>query len=152
MVAILSQRPDLWNALAAGSLEVADVVEEILRYHPAAGDTTRRVADTVEVGGERLEAGTQVYLSIWSANRDEAAYPHPDRIDPRQTTEVPHLTFGHGAHHCLGAALARAELQEALRALTTRISCPMVGADAGWNAPVGIHGPVRLPLTFTALS
>ena len=152
MVAIMSQRPDLWAALSAGALEVGDVVEETLRYHPAAGDTTRRVAAAVEIGGERLEAGTQVYLSIWSANRDEAAYPEPDRIDPSQTTEVPHLAFGHGAHHCLGAALARAELQETLRALTTRIGCPTVGPDAAWNTPVGIHGPVRLPLTFTALS
>jgi cytochrome P450 len=102
----------------------------------------------MEIGGERLEAGTQVYLSIWSANRDEAAYPHPERLDPSQVKEVPHMAFGHGAHHCLGAALARAELQEALRALTTRITCPSVGPDAVWNAPLGVHGPVRLPLRF----
>jgi hypothetical protein len=152
MVAILAERPDVWDSLAAGSLDVGDVVEETLRLHPAAGDTTRRVVEGVEIGGERLEAGSQVYLSIWSANRDETAYPHPNQLDTAQTTEMPHLAFGHGSHHCLGAALARAELQEALRALTGRIGCPIVGRDVAWNTPLGVHGPVRLPLSFTARS
>lgn len=149
MIAVVAERADLWEAVAAGSASAAEVVEETLRFHPAVGDTSRTVAAPVEVGRHRLEAGTQVYLSIRSANRDEAAYPHPDRLEPRQTAASPHLAFGHGAHHCLGAALARAELQEALLALTTRIGCPTIGANAQWNTPVGIHGPVRLPLSFT---
>jgi cytochrome P450 len=149
-IAALAGRADLWDAVAAGSVSAADVVEETLRFHPAAGDTSRTVAEPVEVGGRRLDAGTQVYLSIRSANHDETAYPTPDRLDPRQTSMSPHLAFGHGAHHCLGAALARAELQEALLALTSRIGCPTIGADAKWNTPVGIHGPVHLPLAFTA--
>lgn len=150
-IAALAEHADLWDAVAAGSASAADVVEETLRFHPAVGDTSRTVAvaEPVEVGGHRLEAGTQVYLSIRSANRDEVAYPNPDRLNPRQTATSPHLAFGHGAHHCLGAALARAELQEALLALTTRIGCPTIGSDAKWNTPVGIHGPVRLPLVFT---
>jgi hypothetical protein len=61
----------------------------------------------------------------------------------------PDRLLGHGAHHCLGAALARTELQEALAALATRIGCPTVGRGAVWRAPVGINGPERLPLTFT---
>ena len=149
-IAALAEHADLWDAVAAGSALVAEVVEETLRFHPAAGDTSRSVAEPMEVSGHKLQTGTQVYLSIRSANRDEAAYSHPDRIDPRQTAMSPHLAFGHGAHHCLGAALARAELQEALLALTTRITRPTIGSDAQWNTPVGIHGPVRLPLSFTA--
>jgi hypothetical protein len=152
MVAILADRADLWDALAAGALDVGPVVEETLRYHPAVRDATRRVSEPIEIGGERLEAGTQVYLSLWSANRDENAYPDPNRLAPIPTTDVPHLAFGHGAHHCLGAALARAELQEALRALTTRIACPTVASGVEWNTPLGVHGPMRLPLTFTQRS
>jgi cytochrome P450 len=89
-------------------------------------------------------------VSVWSANHDERAFPHPETIDPAQSVETSHLAFGHGAHHCLGAALARAELQEALAALTARIECPAIGADAAWRPPVGLNGPTRLPLTFRA--
>jgi cytochrome P450 len=150
MVAVLTERADLWDAVATGSLAVSDVVEETLRYHAAPGDTTRSVAEPVEIAGCKLEAGTDVYLSIRSANHDEAAYAHADRLEPGQTTKAPHLAFGHGAHHCLGAALARAELQEALLALTSRIGCPTIGADVAWNTPLGIHGPLCLPLLFEA--
>jgi cytochrome P450 len=110
----------------------------------------RRVSEAVTVDGERLEPNEQVFLSIWSANHDEAAYPHPEVLDPRQGVETPHLAFGHGAHYCLGAALSRAELQEALVSLATRLTCPTVGPDAVWKPPLGINGPERLPITFTA--
>ena len=63
---------------------------------------------------------------------------------------APHVAFGHGPHHCIGAALARAELQEALAALTSRLGCPTIGADAVWRPPLGINGPERLPITFKA--
>jgi cytochrome P450 len=89
-----------------------------------------------------------VLLSLWSANHDEAAFPRPEEVSPADNGEVPHVAFGHGAHHCLGAALARAELQEALSALTTRLGCPTVGPDAVWKPTVGINGPLRLPITF----
>src|SRR5262249_48669349 len=112
MIAVLAERADLWDAVATESLTAGEVVEEALRYHPAAGDTSRTVAEPIEFAGHRLEPGTPVYLSMRSANRDETGYPNPDRLAPEQTMHTPHLAFGHGAHHCLGAALARAELQE----------------------------------------
>jgi cytochrome P450 len=150
LVAVLSERPDLWDAVATGALPAADLVEEVLRHRSAVTGVGRRVTEPIPVDGERLEPGEQVFLSIWSANHDEAAYPRPDALQPGQSVETPHLAFGHGAHFCLGAALARAELQEALVALTARLGCPTVGADAAWKPPLGINGPERLPITFTA--
>jgi hypothetical protein len=150
LVAVLAERPDLWDAVAAGDVAAADMVEEVLRHRSAVTGVGRRVSEPITLDGERLEPGEQVFLSIWSADHDEAAYPRPDALDPRQSVETPHLAFGHGAHHCLGAALARAELQEALAALTTRLGCPTVGADAAWKPPLGINGPERLPITFAA--
>lgn len=120
----------------------------MLRYRSTVTGVGRTIAEPVEVDGERLEPGQQVFLSAWSANHDERAFPRPETIDPAQSVDVPHLAFGHGAHHCLGAALARAELQEGLTALTARINCPAVGPDAAWRPPVGINGPERLPITF----
>ncbi len=149
MVAVLTERSDLWDAVAKGDVAAGDVVEEVLRYRSAVTGVGRRVGDAVTVDGERLEPGEQVFLSLWSADHDEATYPKPEELDPRQSLETPHLAFGHGAHYCLGAALARAELQEALAALTSRLACPTIGTDAAWKPPLGINGPERLPITFT---
>ena len=149
MVALLAPRRDLWDAVAAGTIAAADVVEEVMRSRGAATNVGRTVDEPVEIDGERLEPGTRILLSLWSANHDESAYPRPQEIAPAANGDVPHVAFGHGPHHCLGAALARAELQEALSALTARLECPTVGADATWKPPIGINGPERLPITFT---
>jgi hypothetical protein len=148
-VAVLAERPRVWDAVADGSLAVAEVIEEVLRYRSAATNVGRTAAEPVEYDGERFEAGTRVLVSLWSADNDEAAYPKPKEIAPAENAEVPHVAFGHGAHYCLGAALARAELQEALAALTARLECPTVEDGAEWKPPVGITGPERLPIRFT---
>ena len=150
MIAALDGRADLWDGVNGGTVAVEDVVEEVMRFRSAASGVGRRVDEPVEYAGERLEPGTQLFLSVWSADRDETAYPRPDAFDPRANRGMPHLAFGHGAHFCIGAALARAELQEALVALTERITCPVVEEGAAWKPPVGIYGPDRLPITFTA--
>jgi len=149
-VASLSERPDLWDALGDGRIGAAVLVEELMRYRSAAAIVSRTVGDPLRVGGEDLSAGVRVTVSLWSANHDESVYPHPERLDPEQSARAPHMSFGHGPHHCLGAALARAELQEALAALTARLTCPVIGAGAAWKPPVGINGPERLPVSFTA--
>jgi cytochrome P450 len=148
MVAVLSARPDLWDAVAGGTLSAADLVEEVLRFRSAVTGVGRRVTAPIERDGRRLEPGTQMLLSLWSSNHDEAVYPNPEALDPVRNAAVPHMAFGHGAHHCIGAALARAELRSALAVLTRRITCPTVGPDAEWAPPVGINGPARLPITF----
>jgi hypothetical protein len=150
MVALLADRPDVWEAVAEGSLAPADVVEEVLRHRGAVTGVGRTVVEPVAVDGERLEPGEQLFLSVWSANHDERAYPRPASLEPGTNADPPHLAFGHGAHYCLGAALARAELQEGLAALTARLGCPTVAADAQWKPPLGITGPERLPITFVA--
>ena len=148
MIASLSERPDVWNGVAAGTVAVPDVVEEVLRYRSAVTGVGRTATEAIPVGDQQLEAGERVFLSSWGANHDERAYPHPEKLDPVQAGVAPHLAFGHGAHFCLGAALARAELQEALAALTARIGCPTLEDGARWRPPIGINGPEVLPIAF----
>jgi len=150
MVAVLAERPDIWDAVATGSLAVPDVVEEVMRYRSAVTIVGRTVAEPVEVDGDRLETGTRVILSLWSAGHDDTVFPQPEKLAPAENAAVPHLSFGHGAHFCLGAALARAELQESLAALTARLECPTVVEGSVWKPPVGINGPEQLPITFRA--
>ena len=148
MVALLAERPDVWDAVARGELTPAEVVEEVMRLRGAATNVGRTVAEPVVIDGERLEPGTQVLFSLWSANHDEAVFPKPDTLAPRENADIPHVGFGHGPHFCLGAALARAELQEGLAALTGRLECPKIGPDAVWKPPMGINGPETLPISF----
>lgn len=149
-IATLSEHPDVWDAVADGTRTAQDVVEEVLRHRSAVTGVGRTAVEPVPVGDDTIRAGEQVFFSVWSANHDEKAFAHPEELRVGQSADVGHFAFGHGAHFCLGAALARAELQEALTALTARITVPVLGADAAWRPPAGINGPDRLPITFTA--
>jgi cytochrome P450 len=152
MVSVLAERADLWDAVASRALDAMDVTEEVLRYRSSVSAIGRTAGEAAEAGGCPFAQGQRVMVSVWSANHDERAFSHPETVDAAQSAEKANLAFGYGPHHCLGAALARAELQEALAALTERLECPRVGGDAEWRPPVGLNGPSRLPLTFKARS
>jgi cytochrome P450 len=146
MVTDLVDRPDLWDAIGAGELAVDVAVEELLRHRSAAPAVARRTTEPVELPGTALPAGAPVLLSLWGADSDPAAFPVAAGIDPVANAGVGHLAFGHGPHHCLGAALARVELQEALRAMCEQLEPPQVREPIEWSLPIGITGPTRVPL------
>ncbi|MEZ5135981.1 MAG: cytochrome P450 [Acidimicrobiales bacterium] len=97
------------------------------------------------MGGVAIASGGITRMSLWSANRDDAVFPAPDRYDPAANAATPHLAFGHGPHHCLGAALARVELTEAVRAWTARLATPTVLDGVEWRPPIGLTGPAVVP-------
>ncbi len=101
----------------------------------------------MDLAGDTLAAGTPVLLSLWGADSDPAAYPAASELDPVANAGIAHLGFGHGPHHCLGAAvLAGVELQESLRALCQQLDPPQVREPIEWSLPIGINGPTRVPL------
>jgi len=148
-IAVLSKHADVWDGVAAGTVSVADVVEEVLRFRSAVTSVGRTVATPLEHRGERLEQGTTLLLSLWGADHDAAAYHRPDTFDVTGHQDTPHMAFGYGAHHCLGAALARAELGEALSVLASRLGPPSIAGPLTWRPPIGIYGPNTLPLRST---
>ncbi len=148
MIAVLAGEPQVWNAVAEGSLEVRPVIEEMLRHRSTVTGVGRSVSEPVEHKGVTLPTGTRLLLSLWSADHDDAVWPAAMTFDPHRRDPEPHIAFGLGAHHCLGAALARAELEESLAALTARLGCPTIGEGAEWTAPAGITGALRLPVSF----
>lgn len=101
-------------ALAPG--QVAATVEELMRFDPPLHMFTRHIYDKVEVGGHVLEPGDEVALMLGAAGRDPAVYTDPHRFDPDRKDPA-HLAFGGGVHFCVGAPLARLEMQIALPAL-----------------------------------
>lgn len=152
LIAVLSEVPAVWDTVAREPDRAKGVVEEVLRFRSAATSAPRLAMQSVEIGGTPIRAGTLVVNSLWAANRDGSEFPRPDEFDPAANGVGVQLAFGQGAHHCLGAALARAELQESLIALAERLHCPRVELGATFAPPSGITGPITLPIAFAARS
>ena len=113
---------------------IAATTEELLRYTPPLHMFDRHVYADVQVAGVTLKAGSRVGLVLAAAGRDPRVYPDPDLFDPTRAPS-PHAAFGGGLHFCVGAPLARMEMQIALAALfrhmpALRLSEPPVFADS----------------------
>ena len=95
-------------------------IEETLRYDNSTQTLARTLTRDVELRGEKLREGDRVLVLIGSANRDERVWDEPDRFDILRNT-TPMLSFGHGTHFCLGAALARLEARIGLEEIQSRM-------------------------------
>lgn len=115
--AILDHVPD---AAAAVIANPAGHVEEMLRFDAPLHMFTRYALEDLEVAGERFRTGDVIGLLLGSANRDPARFVQPDRFDAARSPN-PHVSFGAGIHACVGAPLARLEMQVALRVLLARL-------------------------------
>lgn len=136
----LMQHPDQWRALGSDPAIAPSAVSELLRFDGPVQSTSREALEAVRIGETTVPAGAAVTVLLGSANRDERLYDQPDRLNLRRTGPRM-LSFGHGVHACLGAALARMETQIAFAELARRFpGCSLVSA------------PVRIPsVTFRGL-
>lgn len=139
--------PDQWDRLAAEPDLAPRSVDELMRLVGAVPGIPRIAAEALEVDGWAIPAGTFLFLSTASANRDESVYDDGGTFDIT-ADRVPHLTFGGGPHYCLGANLARAEMEEALRILPGRLRGMRLDGQPSWREDTGISGPSYLPLRF----
>ena len=148
----LFRHPEQLAMLRADPSMVDSAVEETLRY--ASVDigfgSPRYATDDVEVGGVTIPKGSTVLVVRMSGNRDEARFPDPDRFDitrePRQ-----HFAFGFGPHNCLGAALARLELQLGTATLLRRfpeLRLTVPADEVKWDFRVTAAGPAALPVAW----
>lgn len=150
-VALFTEHPDQWKLLAEQPELAARAVEESMRYLGAVRGTARIASEDITYREVLFPQGTLVATSLAGANFDESVWPEPMRFDiTREPSTKPQVTFGSGVHFCLGANLARAELQEALPLLARRLPDLSTYAPVGFKpATVGIWGPSKLPLSFT---
>jgi cytochrome P450 len=148
-IRLLAEHPDQWAALRADPAGLAPgAVDEALRYEPITPFTARIVTEDMEVRGVGFPAGTVVLVAACTANRD--GLEHPDSFDITRTDAVRVTTFGAGIHYCLGANLARAELQEGLAFLAARIERLELDGEPTYGGVLGIYGLDALPIRFTA--
>jgi cytochrome P450 len=148
-VAVLADHPDQLQLLAERPETAPRAVEESMRYLGAVRGTGRFASQDIEYRGVTFPKGTLVAVSLAGANRDPSAFGEPDTFDVRAERGTQQMTFGSGIHHCLGAALARAELQEALPVIARRMPGLALDGPVEWKPPTfGIWGPARLPLRW----
>jgi cytochrome P450 len=145
-VVALDDRADVRTRMAEEPDVAARAVEELLRFDSPVQNTDRIPLEPLEVGGHRIPAGQMVMLSIGAANRDPDRFDEPDRIDIDRTDLRP-LSFGHGIHHCLGAALARKEAAIVLPMVFRELPHHrVVPAEVEWKRSMTLRGPIRLPV------
>jgi cytochrome P450 len=130
---------------------VARAVEELLRYLTIVHTGRRRVAlEDIEIAGETIRAGDGVIMANDLGNRDPAEFADPDRLDLRRDART-HVTFGFGAHQCLGQPLARLELQVVYGTLYRRIPTLRLAAgldEIPFKSDAVVYGVYALPVTW----
>lgn len=138
---------DQWSLLAERPELAPRAVEEVMRLAPTVPTTPRIAVESFTYRGLAIPAGTLLAALLASANTDPDAFAPGgfDITQPRSTQ----LTFGGGVHYCLGAALARAEMAEALPILADRLRAPESDGQAAWRPTMGITGPTTLPIRFS---
>ena len=138
--------PDQRARLLADPSAVAGAVEEVLRFDTSTQGLARLLTRDVELHGVTLPAGMKGLLLFGSANRDPRQWPRADELDIGRNP-AGHVAFGHGIHHCLGAALARLETRVALEELLPRLGAYEIDAAASTRVHSGnVRGFANLPI------
>ncbi|MFE1754882.1 cytochrome P450 [Streptomyces anandii] len=150
-VLALLRHPDQLEPLRGGGQFPAEAVEELLRWTPGpvSGGTIRIATEELKIGTTVVRPGEAVIPSTASANRDQAAFPDADRLDLTREG-ARHIAFGHGIHRCLGAPLARVELQVAFSALLRRfpgLRLAVAEEELTWGTGM-IRGVSALPVAW----
>lgn len=151
LVELLSDR-ERWTTLVARPELIPAAVEELLRFVPLStvADFARIAREDLEIGGQAIRAGDAVLVQLDSANRDESVFASAEELD--FTREVNHhVTFGFGVHHCVGAPLARLELNVLLTTLVRRLPDLRLATppeEIEWRGGGLMRGVAALPVTW----
>ncbi|HEY1689732.1 MAG TPA: cytochrome P450 [Solirubrobacteraceae bacterium] len=147
---LLAQHPQQWQLLAERPELASQAIEESLRYEPVTPFTARIVEQELTVNDVTFPVGTIVMVCTFTANRDGEDLDSFDIAAERQRAR--NLTFGAGVHYCVGANLARAELEEALAFLAPRMQDLRLEGEPGYGTITGIYGLTSLPASFTPVA
>src|SRR3954465_391104 len=151
-VRLLAQHPDQWELLASDPSAGGRAADGARRFEPIVPFTARIVVEDVEYRDVTFPVGSIVMVSAFDANRDPSVYGNsgePDRFDiTADRGRVKPMTFGAGIHYCLGANLARAELEEALAFLPSALPGLRLDGEPVYDSINGIYGLDQLPVSW----
>ncbi|MFD7102503.1 cytochrome P450 [Streptomyces celluloflavus] len=146
----LVQHPELWRQLRDGEAEIGAALDELLRWTSVGLHTLRTASRDTELGGQLIRRGERVVVWTWAANHDAAAFDRPHDIVLDRSPNK-HLALGLGAHYCIGAPLAKAELEGLFSAMLRRVTEIRPTGPLRHNGSIinfGLdHFPVRLVTT-----
>ncbi len=148
---MLTQHPAQFDRLKADPSLVPSAVEEVLRFRsPVQLSLTRRTTDDVEIAGVIIPRGSTVVVALAGANREPGKFEEPDTFDIGRSPNR-HLAFGNGGHFCLGAHLARVELEVAFDRIARRLPGLRLTtdvADLTWRTTTLVMAPAALPVAW----
>jgi hypothetical protein len=145
----LLEHPDELARLRTDPALLPTAIEELMRFDSPLQLFERTATDDVELGGVTIERGQKIAALLGSANRDPAVFADADTLDIGRT-DNPHISFGAGIHFCIGAPLARVELQASFGALLARTSMLELGAPPVRRPEFVIRGLRELPIVLSA--
>ncbi|WP_162941629.1 cytochrome P450 [Desertimonas flava] len=146
-VRALLSTPGAWGRLVERPDEIPNAVEELIRYDCSVVAWRRLARVDVELSGVSVPAGSRLLVLLGSANHDEGHFPDGDVLDLDRANARNHLSFGFGAHYCLGAPLARLELRVFLEILTQRLpDLELVPTTYHFSPNTSHRGPMELPV------
>jgi cytochrome P450 len=153
-IRLLAEHPAQWELLARDPSLAENAVEEALRYEPITPFTARMLTEEVEFRDVTFPEGTLVMVCAFTGNRDleqeESGEGGADAFDiAADRGRARALTFGAGVHYCLGANLARVELQEGLAFLSQRLHDLRLDGEPEYENPSGVYGLAKLPIRFS---
>jgi cytochrome P450 len=147
-MALFIDHPQQWRLLAERPELAEQATDEVLRVAPVTSLSGRTATQTLTFRGLEIPAGTTIFMVTYPANTDPTVFGTA-AFDITARRPAPQLTFGGGIHYCLGAALAKAEIAEALPILARRMHDPELAEPVQWRPHSGPSGPRRLLVRFT---
>jgi cytochrome P450 len=144
----LIRNPEQLRDLQRDPALLSNAVNEIIRWISPVRHFMRQAQQDYTLGERRIAAGEWLLLSYLSANRDETVFADPFRFDIRRENAGEHLAFGIGVHFCLGAHLARLELEAFLRELLPRLEHIELAGEPEFMATTFVGGPKRMPIRY----
>jgi len=144
----LLEHPDQLQRLREDPAQLPTAIEELMRFDSPLQLFERTATEDVEIGGITVERGQKIAALLGAANHDPAVFAGPETLDVGRT-DNPHISFGAGIHFCIGAPLARVELQASFGALLGRTSRLELGRPARRRPEFVIRGLAELPVVLT---
>ena len=145
----LLDRRDYWEAIALGTVDTDNLTDELLRHDTSVMGLYRRATVDTVIGGVPVPQGATIWVSYGAANRDPALFDAPETLQCPRGNARQHLTFGYGAHYCVGPLLARLQLRSAVTLTAKRF--PEMRLVPNAIVPEIPHHGLRAPLTLPVL-
>ncbi len=146
MLVALLDNPNIWNNFVSNMQDRKKIIEELLRIDGTVSGTARIASEEIEHNGVLFPKGTIVFINLAVANMDASVFSQPDVLNTAHDEQ--HFAFGGGLHKCIGAALARAEIQEALDVIAEKMPTIKKIAEVLYSAEnSAVYGPVSLTVS-----